>query len=108
MMQELIKSRFQDLEIMMEFPKEGIFSKVLVKTGISNHTLMCLAKGSDISTHTSTSEAAVTVLKGKGTFVLNGKKIRMKPGVFIFMPKNAPHSLSADENLAILLSLSGG
>ena len=103
----MIKSVIKELEKMMEFPKEGVFSKVLVKTNISNHTLMCLTKGSDISKHTSTREAAVTVLKGKGTFVLNGKKIKMKPGVFIFMPKNAPHSLSAKEDLAILLSLSG-
>lgn len=93
----------------MEFPKEGIFSKVLVKTETSNYTLMCLAKGTDISEHTSTREAAVTVLKGKGIFVLGGKKIRMSPGVFIFMPAGAPHSLSADKdsNLAILLSLMG-
>ncbi|MDD4939928.1 MAG: cupin domain-containing protein [Candidatus Omnitrophica bacterium] len=97
----------KDLEEMMEFPKEGIFSKVLVKTEISNYTLMCLAKGSDISEHTSTREAAVTVLKGKGTFVLNGKRIEMKPGVFIFMPKNAPHSLSAKKDLAMILSLFG-
>ena len=96
-----------NLETLMEFPKEGIFSKVLVKTGVSNHTLMCLAKGSDISEHTSSREAAVTVLKGEGTFVLCGKKIRMKPGVFIFMPENAPHSLSARKDLAIVLSLFG-
>lgn len=103
----MVKSVISDLEKMMEFPKEGVFSKVLVKTVVSNHTLMCLAKGSDISEHTSTKEAAVTVLKGTGTFILRRKKIRMKPGVFIFMPKNAPHSLSADEDLAILLSLAG-
>lgn len=103
----MIKPIIKNLEQMMEFPKQGIFSKVLVKTDISNHTLMCLAKGSDISEHTSTREAAVTVLKGRGTFILGGKKTKMKPGVFIFMPKNAPHSLSASENLAILLSLSG-
>ena len=103
----MVKSAIQDLEKMMEFPKEGIFSKVLVKTNISNHTLLCLAKGTDMSEHTSTREAAVTVLKGKGTFVLRRKKIKMRPGVFIFMPKNAPHSLNADEDLAILLSLSG-
>lgn len=101
------KPILSDLEKMMEFPREGVFSKVLVKGEVSNHTLMCLAKGTYISEHTSTREAAVTVLKGKGTFVVNGKKIKMKPGVFIFMPKNAPHSLSASENLAILLSLSG-
>jgi len=103
----MVKSAVQDLEKMMEFPREGIFSKVLAKTNISNHTLLCLAKGSDMSEHTSTREAAVTVLKGKGTFILRRKKIKMKPGVFIFMPKNAPHSLSADEDLAILLSLAG-
>ncbi len=101
------KAFAQDLERMMEFPREGVFSKVLLKTALSNHTLMCLAKGSDISEHTSTREAAVTVLKGRGTFVLEGRKIKMKPGVFIFMPRNAPHSLSADEDLAFLLSLFG-
>ncbi len=103
----MVRSTVRNLEEMMEFPREGVFSKVLAKGCISNHTLMCLAAGSDISEHTSTREASVTVLKGKGIFVLNGKKIRMKPGVFIFMPKNAPHSLGADEDLAILLSLSG-
>lgn len=103
----MVKSMTENLEDLMQFSDEGIFSKVLVKTAVSNHTLMCLAKGSDISEHTSTKEAAVTVLRGKGTFMLGGKKIKMEPGVFIFMPKNAPHSLSTDEDLAILLSLSG-
>ncbi len=103
----MINSVIQDLEKMMEFPREGVFSKVLVKTPASNHTLMCLAKGSDISEHTSTREASVMVLKGEGTFVLDGKKIKMKPGVFIFMPADAPHSLSASKDLAFLLSLLG-
>jgi len=97
----------KDLAQVMEFPREGVFSMVVVKTPTVNHTLMCLAKGTDISEHTSTREAAVTVLKGKGTFILAGKKIAMKPGVFIFIPKDAPHSLRASEDLAILLSLSG-
>ena len=103
----MVKSTVKDLEELMEVPKEGIFSTVLAKGEISNHTLMCLKRGTEISEHTSTREAAVTVLKGKGTFVLKGKKIRMAPGVFIFMPKNAPHSLKASDDLAILLSLSG-
>ncbi len=103
----MAQSLFRDLSAMMEFPREGVFSKVLVKGEVSNHTLMCLAKGSDISEHTSTREASITVLKGRGVFVLEGKEIRMEPGVFIFMPKDAPHSLRADEDLAFLLSLAG-
>lgn len=103
----MAKSVVKDIDELMEFPKEGIFSTVLADGEVSNHTLMCLGKGADISEHTSTREAVVTVLRGRGTFVLRGRPIRMKPGMFIFMPKGAPHSLKADENLAILLSLAG-
>ncbi|HTY45476.1 MAG TPA: cupin domain-containing protein [Patescibacteria group bacterium] len=103
----MVKSVIADLEKMMEFPREGVFSKVLAKTSVSHHTLMCLASGSDISEHTSTREAAVTVLKGTGVFMLGAKRIKMKPGVFIFMPANAPHALSAHQDLAILLSIFG-
>lgn len=99
--------RSHDLEKMMEFPREGVFSKVLIKTALSNHTLMCLAGNSEISDHTSTREAVVCVLKGRGEFILEGEKIPLKPGVFIHMPANAVHSLSASEDLAILLSLFG-
>jgi nitric oxide dioxygenase len=100
-------SRTANLHEMMEFPSEGVFSKVVARGEMSNHTLMCLAKGTDISEHTSSREGTVTVLKGTGTFVLNGKRIRMEPGVCIFMPKRAPHALRAEEDLAFLLSLSG-
>ena len=99
------KGFFKELNKLMEFPKEGIFSTVLAKSDSFNYTLMCLAKGTNIDTHTSTKNGCVQVLKGRGIFKLFGKDIRMKQGVFIFMPKNAPHSLKADEDLAILLCL---
>jgi quercetin dioxygenase-like cupin family protein len=94
-----------DLNEIMQFPKEGIFSTVLAKGEGYNYTLMCLGAGTDIDEHTSTKDGVVMVLKGKGTFWLFEKDIEMKEGVFIFMPKNAPHSLKADEDLAILLCL---
>jgi len=95
----------KDLNELMQFPKEGIFSTVLAKSDNYNYTLMCLAAGSEIDEHTSTKDGVVQVIKGKGTFILAGKEIEMKPGVFIFMEANAPHALKADEDLAILLCL---
>lgn len=95
----------RDLFEMMQFPTEGIFSTVLAKSDKYNYTLMCLAKGTDIDTHTSTKNGVVQVLKGKGIFTLFDQEIEMRPGVFIFMPADAPHSLKAEEDLAILLSL---
>ncbi len=99
------KGSSKDLNTLMQFPKEGIFSTVLVKSKNYNYTLMCLAKGTDIDTHTSTKAGVVLVLKGKGTFTLVKEKIAISPGIFIFMPPNTPHSLKAEEDLAILLLL---
>ncbi|WP_135611638.1 cupin domain-containing protein [Methanococcoides sp. AM1] len=95
----------KDLSELMQFPSEGIFSTVLAKAEDYNYTLMCLAAGTNIDEHTSTKTGVVQVLKGKGVFRLFDKDIGMKEGTFIFMPANAPHSLQAEEDLAILLCL---
>jgi len=100
-----LKGFSKDLSELMKFPKEGIYSTVLTRSDNYNYTLMCLSAGTDIDEHTSTKVGVVQVLKGKGTFKLFDKDIEMKEGVFIFMPENAPHSLKADEDLAILLCL---
>ena len=64
-----------------------------------------MAKGTEISEHTSTKEGTVYVIEGEGIFNLEGKDIDMKPGIFIFMKSNAVHSLKAKENTSFILSL---
>ena len=102
---ESVKEFSKDLNRLMKFPKAGIYSTVIGGPESRDFTLMCLAKGTGIESHTSTKNGIVVVLKGKGTFTLLGRKIAMKPGIAIMMPKGAPHSLRAGENLAILLLL---
>jgi nitric oxide dioxygenase len=96
----------ENLNKLIVFPEGGINSKVLAKSDNFNHTLMCIAKGADIDTHTSTKNGGVYVIKGNGTFKLFDKEIKMEPGTYIFMPANAPHSLKAETDLAMLLCLS--
>ncbi|TDA68715.1 MAG: cupin domain-containing protein [Clostridia bacterium] len=96
----------QDLEQAYTFSHGGVFSKVLVRTSKCDHTLFCMAAGTSISEHTSTREAAITVLKGEGVCTLAGREEAMRPGTFIFMPANTPHALRAEKDLAFLLSLS--
>lgn len=90
----------------IEYPEAGVLSKVLLKDNVCQYTLFCLAAGTDISEHTSTRNAVVQVLQGQGVLTLEGKAIDLEPGVFVFMPANAPHALQANENLAFLLTLS--
>jgi len=98
-----------DLNIkqLISYSEKGILSKEIVKASSLNVTLFCLAKGTEISEHTSTRKGTVYVVEGKGIFELEGKKIEMLPGVLIFMEKNAAHSLKAKENTSFVLTLCG-
>lgn len=98
--------KFVNLKDKIQYSADGILSSVLWKDNICQYTLFCLAKGTDISEHTSSRNAIVQVLEGEGILTLNGEEIRLEPGVFVFMAANAPHGLKAESNLAFLLTLS--
>jgi len=96
---------YKELKKMIVYAPNGILSKELIKTETLNLTLFCMAKGTEISEHTSTKEGTVYVIEGKGLFYLAGKKVIMIPGTLILMKKNQKHSLKAEENTAFILSL---
>jgi nitric oxide dioxygenase len=95
-----------NLQDLIEYPSSGILSKVLLKDNNSQHSLFCLAAGTEIDEHTSTRNAVITVVEGTGNLNLEGKDITLAPGVFVFMPANAPHAVQAQENLTFTLTLS--
>jgi len=94
-----------NLKNLIEYPKEGIVSKNILKNEKINVSLFCMAEGTDISEHTSTKSGIVNVLEGKGIFNLDGEDIDMEKGVFIFMKENAVHSLKAEQDTAFVLNL---
>lgn len=95
-----------NLQDLIEYPSSGILSKVLLKDNNSQHSLFCLAAGTEIDEHTSTRNAVITVVEGTGNLNLEGKNITLTPGIFVFMPANAPHAVQAQENLTFTLTLS--
>ncbi|BAY71595.1 cupin domain-containing protein [Anabaena sp. FACHB-709] len=94
------------LQEQVEYPRSGIKSQVIFQDTACQYTLFCLAATTEISEHTSTRNAAIHVLEGKGLLNLSGQDITLIPGVFILIPANAPHALKSEENLAFLLTLS--
>ena len=80
-------------------------SKTVEKTEKMDVTLFCMAKGTEISEHTSRKQGFVYVVEGDGIFNLEGKDIRMLPGTFIYMTENAVHWLEANENTSFILAL---
>jgi len=95
----------KNIKEMIEYPKEGILTKEIVKDKKANVTLFCMAKNSELGEHTSTKRGSIYVIEGKGIFKLDGKKIKMEQGVYIHMKENAIHALNVKENTAFLLIL---
>ena len=100
-----MNQKWKNIKKLIEYSKEGVLSKVLVNTDKNNITLFCMAKGTEISEHTSTKEGFIFVVEGKGTFNLEGENIEMSQDDFIFMKKNTVHSVKAKENMSFILSL---
>lgn len=90
----------------IEYPADGVLSKVLFKDKNCQYTLFCLAADTSISEHTSTRNAVINVIEGRGTLTLEGQEIQLEPGLFIFMKAYAPHALKAEQDLAFILTLS--
>lgn len=95
----------KNLKKIIEYPKTGIFSKVIYKNKTIDCTLFCLAAGAEISEHTSTKPGFVYIIEGHGTFKLAGRNIAMGAGVLIYMEKNLVHSLKVKRNTSFLLIL---
>lgn len=65
-----------------------------------------MAAGTEIEEHTFTRNAVITAIEGQGKLKLEGKDITLAPGILVFIPKNVPHAVRAEENLAFILTLS--
>ncbi|MEK7598713.1 MAG: cupin domain-containing protein [Patescibacteria group bacterium] len=100
-----MEKNWENVKELIEYPKQGIVSKEIIKTDKVDATLFCMAENTSISEHTSTKEGIVLVLEGKGIFTLMGEEISMAPRVFISMKNNAIHSIKAEENTSFILIL---
>ena len=104
-MKGVAKGTYIDLESMIEFAKDGIVSKTLVKTSGREISLFCMSAGQTISTHKSSFPATIHVVQGQGDIALGNKTYHAKPNAWFFMPAQLPHSIEATGNIVFLLTL---
>ena len=103
---KVIKNTMEkNIKNLIEYPSQGILSKEIIKDEKIDVTLFCMAKGTEMSEHTSTKEGIIYIVEGEGIFRLEEKDIKMLPGVFIHMKENMVHSLKAEENTSFMLTL---
>jgi quercetin dioxygenase-like cupin family protein len=77
----------------------------LVKTGDMEIIRLVLPQGRDIATHSAPGQITVQCLEGRVAFTALGKTVELEPGHFLYLQANDPHSLRAEEDSSLLLTI---
>jgi quercetin dioxygenase-like cupin family protein len=68
--------------------------------------LLHLAEGEKIPEHQTRGAITVQCLKGKGAFILPDERIELRPGLLIGLPPAVLHSVDAEADLLLLVTIS--
>lgn len=90
---------------LVEVQQGQVVSKTLAQNEALSITLFAFDKGEEISTHSSTGDAMVTVLEGVGRFTVGGKPHLVKAGETIIMPAGIPHAVYGEEAFKWILTV---
>jgi quercetin dioxygenase-like cupin family protein len=94
-----------DLSAMTQVADQGIVSKSIVENDHHKLVHFTFAPGQELSEHTASVPAAIHILGGRGTVVLDGVAHEARPGMLFYMPAEMRHAVQASEDLVMLLTM---
>lgn len=106
MYKNIEKEKVLTLKDQVEYQDGQVISKTLVQNDLMSVTIFSFDAGEEISAHSASGDAMVTVLDGEGRFIVNGITHHVKKGETLIMPKSLPHSVHADQRFKMLLVIS--
>lgn len=106
MYKNIEKSKVLELKELVAYQPGQVVSKTLVQNDKMGVTLFSFDQGEEISTHASGGDAMVTVLEGRGRFVVGGEEFILSAGETVVMPQNVPHAVHAVDRFKMILVVS--
>ena len=97
------KQEILELKKQVGYLEHQVVSKTLVQNAYVSMTLFAFDKEEEISTHTSTGDAFVLCLDGKGEITVDDETFFLVEGQSIVMPSELPHSVYGVEKFKMLL-----
>lgn len=88
------------------YHRSGRAGRTLAKSGRLRITLIAMAAGNAIGTHQADSPLTVQVLRGHIRFRTNGEQQDLRQGQLLFFGPGDAHDIRAEEESALLLTLS--
>lgn len=94
-----------DLRAPVETPDDGIVSRAIYNDDDVRVVHFSFATGQQLSDHTAPMPVTLEVVEGEATITLGDDVIEGRPGTWLHMPANTPHSVVARTPLVLLLTL---
>ena len=95
-----------ELRDQLTYQQGQVVSKTLVENDYVSMTIFSFDKGEEISTHAAGGDAMVTVLEGKGRFIVGDEVFYVEEGETLIMPKDIPHAVYGEERFKMQLTVS--
>lgn len=96
----------KDLNALVEeAPEDSIVSRTVFKDEDARVILFVFAPGEKLSEHTSSYPAILHFLEGEAALTLGEEAMAARPGTWVHMAANLPHSVEAETEVRMLLTM---
>ncbi|WP_407411380.1 cupin domain-containing protein [Methanobrevibacter sp.] len=97
-MNEDIKSQALNVELLIDYQKDSVVSREIIKKELGTVTVFAFDQGQGLSEHSAPFDAMVQIIDGEAEITISGEKHTVKKGEMIIMPANEPHALQAENS----------
>lgn len=91
------------MDQLTDIPPDSILSRTYYQDEHLKAILFGFAAGQELSEHTASRPAILHFLAGEGSVSLGEDNYEIKPGAWIYMQPELPHSIKAKTNLIMIL-----
>ena len=94
-----------DLEQLATFREKAPAVQVIARSGHARYILFAFKAGQELKEHTTSSQISVQAISGQMRFTTQEKESDLRPGQIILLEADVPHSVYADTDSVMLLTM---
>ena len=94
-----------NLKDLVSYQTGSVVRRTLIDKSVGTVTVFAFDHGQGLSEHTAPFDALVQIIDGTADITIDGSLHTVKEGEMIIMPANRPHSLKANPQFKMLLTM---
>ena len=100
---EALISKVNGINDIVDYKTSSIVSHTVINKNTGTVTFFAFDKGEELSEHTSSFDALVSILDGKAEITISGNSFILESNEMIIMPADKPHALRALDKFKMML-----